>query len=85
MTWSPFCRFPPESARWLAQQHRYEDTLKSLKKVARINGKRVAAESLDIEVNLPFIAHNWFIRINTKRLSCNCDPRSLDCEERNGK
>uniref|UniRef100_A0A8C4R3K9 Major facilitator superfamily (MFS) profile domain-containing protein n=1 Tax=Eptatretus burgeri TaxID=7764 RepID=A0A8C4R3K9_EPTBU len=34
--------FPPESARWLAQQQRYEDTLKSLKKV-----------SLDIEVNLP--------------------------------
>uniref|UniRef100_A0A8C4QXC4 Major facilitator superfamily (MFS) profile domain-containing protein n=1 Tax=Eptatretus burgeri TaxID=7764 RepID=A0A8C4QXC4_EPTBU len=47
--------FPPESARWLAQQQRYEDTLKSLKKVARINGKHIAAESLGIEVNLPFI------------------------------
>uniref|UniRef100_UPI00358E88F6 solute carrier family 22 member 6-B-like isoform X1 n=1 Tax=Myxine glutinosa TaxID=7769 RepID=UPI00358E88F6 len=41
--------FTPESARWLAQQHRYEDTLRSFKRVARINGKRVEAESLGIE------------------------------------
>uniref|UniRef100_UPI0035902FD7 solute carrier family 22 member 6-B-like isoform X2 n=1 Tax=Myxine glutinosa TaxID=7769 RepID=UPI0035902FD7 len=42
-------KFTPESARWLAQQHRYEDTLRSFKRVARINGKRVEAESLGIE------------------------------------
>uniref|UniRef100_UPI00358FC7F4 solute carrier family 22 member 6-B-like n=1 Tax=Myxine glutinosa TaxID=7769 RepID=UPI00358FC7F4 len=41
--------FQPESARWLAQQKKYKETLKTLKRVARINGKHIAAESLDIE------------------------------------
>lgn len=34
----------PESAQWLVTRNRFEDAVKSLKKVARINGRKVEDE-----------------------------------------
>uniref|UniRef100_A0A8C4R149 Major facilitator superfamily (MFS) profile domain-containing protein n=1 Tax=Eptatretus burgeri TaxID=7764 RepID=A0A8C4R149_EPTBU len=44
--------FHPESARWLIHQGRYDDALKSLRRVAKINGKSLAEDFHNKEVLL---------------------------------
>lgn len=46
----PLVRWYSESARWLVLNRRSEDALKSLHRVARINGKSEVIDKMTIEV-----------------------------------
>lgn len=45
-----FVRWYSESARWLVLRNRFDDALKNLQRVARINGKPEVIEKLTKEV-----------------------------------
>uniref|UniRef100_A0A8D3C7Q0 Solute carrier family 22 member 6 n=1 Tax=Scophthalmus maximus TaxID=52904 RepID=A0A8D3C7Q0_SCOMX len=52
-----------ESARWLVLKRRSEDALKSLKRVARINGKPEVADKLTLEVTTQSVYLSVFLLI----------------------
>uniref|UniRef100_A0A8D3CU52 Solute carrier family 22 member 6 n=1 Tax=Scophthalmus maximus TaxID=52904 RepID=A0A8D3CU52_SCOMX len=53
-----------ESARWLVLKRRSEDALKSLKRVARINGKPEVADKLTLEVTTQSVYLSVCLRIS---------------------